>query len=406
MILVPRRRVGLDRAERQLLRRGLKGATDPALFSLVAEWERRVARWLDVPYAAAVNSGRQGMRLILEYLGLGRGDEVVIPAYTLGSLIPLIQDTGAVPVPADIDPMTLNMTSETVARRLSPRTRAVMVLHAFGSPAPVREIAALCADRGIPIIEDCAHAFGARLDGDSVGGAGYAGFYSFEPNKPLSGLGGGMVVSRDPGLTDFIRTRMERLPLDPGTVRAKARAVNRERLLTVSGLAWLPLMLLASPVTARIVRRLYRGVQPVPSGEARFHPVQAALGIRRLDAFDVSLRDRRRVAALLSAALPGEVIPQRVLPGAEPSWYFFVVRLPIPAAAVRRRMLWRYGVDAAVEEEVADDCARLLGWQDCPATSAAFSRCMALPMWEGMTESAVARVARALNRSLACMLKS
>lgn len=404
MILVPRRKVGLDRAERRLLHR-LREAPDPGMFSMTAEWERRVARWLNLPYAAAVNSGRQGMRLILEFLGLGHGDEVIIPAYTLGSLIPLIQDTGAEAVPADIDPDTLNVTPETVARRLSPRTRAVMVLHAFGSPAPVQEIAALCAERDIPLIEDCAHAFGARITGNPVGGIGYAGFFSFEPNKPLSGLGGGMVVSRDPGLTNFIRNRMERLPLDPETVRAKARAVSRERFLTATGLAWLPLLLLAAPVTARFIRRLYRGAQPVPSGEARFHPVQAALGIRRLDRFDGLLGDRRRVAARLAAALPAGVTPQRILPGAAPAWYFFVVRLPVAAAPVRRHLLWRFGVDAAVEEEIADDCARLLGWQDCPAAAVAFSRCLALPIWTGMTEAGADRVIRALTRSLACPSK-
>lgn len=405
MWLVPRRRVGLDRAEKRIVR-GARGQVEPAAFSLVTEWERRVARYLDVPHAAAVNSGRQGMRLILEYLGLGRGDEVIIPAYTLGSLVPLIRETGAEPVPADIDPGTLNVTPDTVARRLSSRTRAVMVLHAFGSPAPVPEIAALCACRGIPVIEDCAHALGARLNGESVGGMGYAGFFSFEPNKPLAGLGGGMVVSRDPALTGFVRARMERLPLDPQTLRFKARAVARERWLTASGLAWLPLMLLASPVTASWIQRIYRGAQPVPSGEARFHPVQAALGMRRLDRFDASLRDRRRVATLLTKALPAEVAPQAVLPGAEPAWYFYVVRLPVSAGAVRWRMLVRYGVDAAVEGEVADDCARLLDDHDCPVTASAYARCLALPLWEGMSEVIVNRVVRALTWSLVCTPKS
>ncbi len=401
MWLVPRRRVTLTRADRKLLR-GLRRPVAPAAFSLVTEWERRISGYTGVPHAVAVNSGRQGMRLILEYLGIGRGDEVVIPAYTLASLVPLIRETGAVPVPADIDPDTLNVTPDHVMSRVTPRTRAVMLLHAFGSPAPAKETAEKLAPRGIPLIEDCAHAFGARRNGLSVGGFGYARFFSFEPNKPLSGLGGGMVVSHDPGLTSHIRNHMERLPLDPRTVWRKADAVRREQFLAATGLAWLPLMLLSWPATGRWIRRIYRGAQPVPSSMARFHPVQAALGLRRLDEFEASLERRRRVAARLSAALPRGVRPQAVLPGGEPSWYFFVVRLPQPAEPVRRHMLWRYGIDAAVGEEVADDCARLLGWWDCPHTASAYACCMALPLWEGMSDHAVERVTRALERSMSC----
>ena len=214
MWLIPRRRADMAPGETRRLKSacaGLRMGEPP----LVAEFERRVAAFTGVPQAAAVNSGRLGMRLILEYLGVGDGAEVIIPAYTLKDLIPIVRNSGAEAVPADIDPRTLNVTAASVERRITARTRAIIVLHAFGAPAPVDEITELADRRSIPVIEDCAHSLGATLHGRQTGSFGYAGFFSFEPTKPVNTYGGGMVVSRDPDLVRFIRAREAKKPSTP-----------------------------------------------------------------------------------------------------------------------------------------------------------------------------------------------
>jgi dTDP-4-amino-4,6-dideoxygalactose transaminase len=397
MWLIPRRWPDTAPGELRLLRAECDnpGAEKSAL---VGQWEECVARFVGMPHAVAVNSGRLGMRLILEHLGIGPGHEVIVPAYTLKDLLPLIQDTGAAAVPADIDPRTLNVTAGSVAARITPATRAMVVLHAFGAPAPVDAIAALAEARGIPVIEDCAHSLGATLNGRQTGSFGYAAFFSFEPTKPVNTYGGGMVVTGDAELARFVRGRVENLPLDAATLLKKAAATRQEKLLTGTGLAWPLLMLLASPRGKALLSRAYRGAQSVPSGGARYHPAQARMGIARLGTLPERLAARRRAARLLISLLDPSIRVQQLLPGAESTWYFFVVVLPKRAAALRAPLLARYGVDAAVGEEIADECARILGRADCPGVVDVYFNAMALPMFDSICESRVRRVAAALNR--------
>ncbi len=399
MWLIPRRRADMAPGETRRLKSacaGLRMGEPP----LVAEFERRVAAFTGVPQAAAVNSGRLGMRLILEYLGVGDGAEVIIPAYTLKDLIPIVRNSGAEAVPADIDPRTLNVTAASVERRITARTRAIIVLHAFGAPAPVDEITELADRRGIPVIEDCAHSLGATLHGRQTGSFGYAGFFSFEPTKPVNTYGGGMVVSRDPDLVRFIRARESEKPLDTATLLRKAAATRKERLLMSTGLALPVLMAMSSPAVAGLVGRAYRGAQGVPSVTARYSPAQAGLGIAKLATLPERLARRRVRARLLESLLDPRIRVQQLIPGAEPTWYFFIVLPPRRACEMRPRLIWRHGVDAAMESEIADECARITGYADCPNVVEAYFHALALPFFDGLTGRQARRVARAVNRTL------
>lgn len=398
MILLPRRRAHRFPREWATIKRWSRGPGAHDVSPLQA-WEEAVIRFTGVPFAASVNSGRLGMSFILRHLGLGPGDEVIIPAYTLKDLAPLIAATGASVTPADIDEHTLNVTAASVAQRISRRTRAVIVLHAFGAPAPMPELIALATERKLTLIEDGAHALGAAFNGRAVGGFGYAAFYSFEPTKPVNTYGGGMVVSRDESLIRFIHQTEANKPFHYSTMLKKADAVRKECLLMQSGAAWPLLLMLSHPRWGPPLGAAYRKRQQVPSGAARYNPCQARLGIEKLGSLPERLACRRDSAARLTSRLRPEIRVQRVIEGSEPTWYFFVAILPEPAAPVRRRLLW-HGVDAAVGNEIADDCAALLGYDDCPAVRFVFDRAIALPIYDVMTEREIDRVAERLNRAL------
>ena len=124
----------------------------------VEAFEREAAAFLGVPHAIGVANGTDALVLVLEALGIGRGDEVICPAFTFYATAEAIARVGATPVFADIDPGTLNLDPEDVAARITPRTKAIMPVHLFGRPAPLAELAAL----GLPLIEDAAQAFGAE----------------------------------------------------------------------------------------------------------------------------------------------------------------------------------------------------------------------------------------------------
>ena len=362
----------------------------------VRRWERAVADYVGVPYAAAVSSGRVGMTLILKRLGVGPGDEVIIPAYTLGELIPLIEGLGARATPADIDERTLNISPEAVRRRLNARTRAVLALHAFGTPCEIEEITRMAGGRGVAVVEDCAHSLGASVGRKRTGSFGDAAFFSFETIKPVNTWGGGMVVSRDSGLIESVREATSGDVVDAGPLRKKARAIAMERLMFATGLAFPPLWLLAQPRCARLMNRLYRRFQRATPGGVRYLPVQAEIGLRKLPRLDERIADRERKARLFRSLLKPGIQAQIVPSNCHTTLFFFVATLPHEAAEVRRKLLLR-GIDAGVGEEIADDCAAAIGYDDCPNARRVFSRAIALPFYDGIPDSVINRVARTLN---------
>ena len=167
----------------------------------VRRFETELARQVDATDAVAVSSGTAGLHLALAALKVGAGDEVVIPSFVCSALLNAVRCIRATPVLADIDPETFNIDVGDVRRRLTPRTRAVIVPHLFGLPADVREIAAL----GIPVIEDCAQSLGSRLAGAPTGSFGLLSVFSFYTTKVICTGEGGMVASRDAGLLARIR---------------------------------------------------------------------------------------------------------------------------------------------------------------------------------------------------------
>ena len=164
----------------------------------VEAFEHESAAFLGVPHAVGVANGTDALVLALEALGIGRGDEVVCPAFTFYATAEAIARAGATPVFADIDPQTLNLDPEDVAARVTPRTKALMPVHLFGRIAPLAELSEL----GLPIVEDAAQAFGA----EGVAQTGACSTFSFFPSKNLFALGdGGLVTCLDDDVAKRVR---------------------------------------------------------------------------------------------------------------------------------------------------------------------------------------------------------
>jgi perosamine synthetase len=166
----------------------------------VATLERRFAETLGVARAHACASGTAAIHTAVAALDPEPGDEIISsPITDMGALAPILYQ-GAIPVFADVDPDTLNLTAETIEARLGPRTRAIVVTHLFGNPCDMTDILALARARGEPVIEDCAQAFLARSDGRLVGTLGTIGCFSLQQGKHVTTGEGGLVVTNDPAL--------------------------------------------------------------------------------------------------------------------------------------------------------------------------------------------------------------
>jgi perosamine synthetase len=162
--------------------------------------EQRFAQTLGVKKAHACASGTAAVHLAVAAIDPNPGDEFVTTSITdMGALTPIIYQ-GAIPVFADVDPVTLNVTAKTIEAALSPRTKAIVVTHLFGNPCEMHEIMDLARSRKIPVIEDCAQAFLARSGGKYVGTFGDIGCFSMQQGKHMTTGEGGIVVSNDDAL--------------------------------------------------------------------------------------------------------------------------------------------------------------------------------------------------------------
>ncbi len=178
-------------------------------FTLGPELERFEAAFADfcgTEHAAGVSSGTAALEIALRALGIGPGDEVIVPTYSFIATAEAVSTVGATPVIVDVDEETALITAEIVERALTPRTRCVIPVHLFGRPVEMDPLLALCRERRIAVIEDACQAHGALYKGRPVGSLGDAGCFSFYPTKNLGGWGdGGALVTSDAALDAKVR---------------------------------------------------------------------------------------------------------------------------------------------------------------------------------------------------------
>ncbi len=249
----------------------------------VAAFERELATYLGVAHVIGVANGTDAITIALRALGVGPGDEVVVPSLTFYASAEAVVNAGARPVFCDVDPATGNVTPDTVKAALTPGASAIITVDLFGSPAPTPEIRAL----GLPVLEDAAQAAGAKLNGQRAGALGDAATFSFYPSKNLGCFGDGGAVATD-----------------DDEVAAYARALrfhgSRDK-----------------------VTFDYVGYN------SRLDELQAAILRVLLPHLDEWSDGRRAAARMYEAADLADFVELPTVPvGAEPAWHLFVVRHP------------------------------------------------------------------------------
>ena len=172
----------------------------------VLAFEQECAAMLDAKHAISCSSGTDALVMALMALGLGPGDEVILPTFTFFATAGSVARIGATPVFVDVCPICFNIDAEKAAAKITPRTKAIMPVHLFGQSADMDAIQSLADKHQLWIIEDCAQAIGARYKGKPCGTIGHYGAYSFFPSKNLGGFGdGGLLVTNDDSLAEKAR---------------------------------------------------------------------------------------------------------------------------------------------------------------------------------------------------------
>jgi len=366
-------------------------------FQYIKEWEEIFAHYLGVRYAIAVNSGRTGMKFILRSLELNRGDEVIIPAYTLVDLVGIIQSLGLTVVPADIDSKTFNINPDSIIKKITARTKVILATHIFGMPCQIDRILDIARPRSIFVIEDCAHSIGAEFKGRKTGSFGDASFFSFETIKPINTYGGGMVTTNDERLAQNVRKAVVHYEGQAKAPVKKIISAFIENWLLPTPLSFPVLYLLTSPYWNKKMYNFYRQIQKLSALKSAFTDLQAFLGIEKLKTLDERIAHRRRLANLFKSLLNSKFVPQQLEEGILSNYYFFVALVPSDTKRLRRLLL-THGIDAGIGAEIADDCGSLLGHSDCSIAKEVFQRAIQLPLHEGMLEHHILYVAKVLKR--------
>lgn len=171
-----------------------------------AAFEKEFAAWCGAKHGLGVGNGTDALHLALRAVGVGHGDEVICPAFTFVATAGAAALTGATPIFADIDPATFNLDPKSVEAAITPRTKAIVVVHLYGQAADMDAMLDVANRHGLALIEDCAQSTGAAWKGRKTGTMGHLGCFSFFPSKNLGGLGdGGMVLTNDDGLAEKVK---------------------------------------------------------------------------------------------------------------------------------------------------------------------------------------------------------
>jgi len=203
--VIPVYRPDLSGNEQRYVMECLESSWISSIGTFIERFEAALGETTGAPHAIAVCNGTVALHLALHTLGIGPGDEVIVPTFTYIASVNTILQTGATPVFADSRPSDWLLDPTDVARRITPRTKAIMAVHLYGAPCDMTELCALARAHGLRIVEDCAEALGTRLNGRHVGTFGDVGTFSFFGNKTVTTGEGGMVVCYDPELAGQMR---------------------------------------------------------------------------------------------------------------------------------------------------------------------------------------------------------
>ncbi|MBX6744113.1 MAG: DegT/DnrJ/EryC1/StrS family aminotransferase [Acetobacteraceae bacterium] len=370
-ILIPQADPGAGyRAQKQEIDAAIARALASGWYILGREgeaFEREFAEWLGTARAVGCANGTDALALILRGLGIGEGCTVATVSHTAVATVAAIEMAGAVPLLLDIDPDTYTMDPDELTAVLEdpppglPPIRAAIVVHLYGQAADLDPMLRACAANGVALIEDCAQAHGATLNGRKLGTMGQAAAFSLYPTKNLGALGdGGILATDDAQLAD--------------------------RIAAIRQYGWKE-----------------RYVSDLVGVNSRLDEVQAAILRARLPHLDAGNARRREIAAAYDAALEGGPIsPPTRRPGAEHVFHQYVIRSEDRAGLQAR--LKEEGIGTGIHYPVPVHLQPAykervpLGPAGCAETERAAREVLSLPMYPELTEGQVAHICGVLRR--------
>lgn len=341
-----------------------------SLGPMAEAFESAMASYVGIEHAVAVSSGTAGLHLCIRALNIGPGDEVLVPSFSFIAVANCVRYEQVTPVFVDIDPVTLNLDPAKIEAAITPRTRAILIVHTFGIPADMDAIESIATRHNLFILEDACEAIGAEYQGRKAGSFGHAAVFAFYPNKQITTGEGGMVVTRDAAMATRIRAlrNQGRYPSDDWFQHSEL------------------------------------------GYNYRISDINCILGLRQIQRIESILKQRESVALAYSQRLATNsrlLLPPKSLPYRRISWFVYVLRLADSFTRQHR--------DIILQELTARGigCGRYFApihlqpaytnWRtppSLPVTESCADRTIALPFFNRLAEDQVQQVCDALTNLL------
>lgn len=343
----------------------------------VAEFERLVAEHAGAQHAVAVSSCTTALHLALIALGVGPGDEVIVPSLSFIATANAVRYVGATPVFAEVDPRTYNLDPVDAERRISPRTKAIMVVHQIGLPGDIDAFLEIGRKHDIKIFEDAACALGSRYKDKPIGAHTEMACFSFHPRKVICTGDGGMITTNNPEYAERLRLLRQHGMNVPDTARHGARKVIIEEY-------------------------------PVLGYNYRLTDLQAAVGIEQMARLDGLVRARVELAMRYNRLLSEFqwLQPPYIPSYADPNFQSYAVSLS-DDCPVTRDSVWQTLLDNGVAAKRGimtthreRAYTETYGHQSLPVTEKASDNSLLLPLYPQLTEAEQDQVVAALEKAL------
>jgi perosamine synthetase len=343
----------------------------------VAEFERLVAEHAGAQHAVAVSSCTTALHLALIALGVGPGDEVIVPSLSFIATANAVRYVGATPVFAEVDPRTYNLDPVDAERRISPRTKAIMVVHQIGLPGDIDAFLEIGRKHNIKIFEDAACALGSRYKDKPIGAHTEMACFSFHPRKVICTGDGGMITTNNPEYAERLRLLRQHGMNVPDTARHGARKIIIEEY-------------------------------PVLGYNYRLTDLQAAVGIEQMARLDGLVRARVELAMRYNRLLSEFqwLQPPYIPSYADPNFQSYAVSLS-DDCPVTRDSVWQTLLDNGVAAKRGimtthreRAYTETYGHQSLPVTEKASDNSLLLPLYPQLTEAEQDQVVAALEKAL------
>lgn len=359
MSMIPVYQPSLNGREKEYVMKCLDSTWISSKGEFISQFERAFTDYTGCEYATTVANGTVALHLAMEALGIGSGDEVIVPSLTYIASVNTIVQTGASVVYCESEAETWNIDAEDVRARITPRTKAVMAVHLYGLSCDMEAISALCKEYNIYLIEDCAEAFGSKFKDKHVGTFGDVATFSFFGNKTITTGEGGMVICRDKDVYER-------------ACHLKSQGVSKTREYWHDVLAY----------------------------NYRMTNICAAIGLAQLERADETIARKREIATQYRLELTG--LPLRLQP--EPEGYFhtyWMCSILLDATVERvglREYLKEKGVETRPLFPPANTMPHVYSDEVFPVADSLSARGINLPSYPALTDKQVTFICDAIKQ--------